>query len=73
MGDNRTNSADGRYWGFVPRANIVGRPLFVFWSFSTPENEIDKTALSEKASFTVHEIVHFFDESRWRRTFHVVE
>jgi signal peptidase I len=73
MGDNRTNSADGRYWGFVPRANIVGRPLFVFWSFSTPENEIDKTALSEKASFTMHEIVHFFDESRWRRTFHVVE
>jgi signal peptidase I len=72
MGDNRTNSTDGRYWGFVPRANIVGRPLFVYWSFPTPEN-VDKTALSEKASFTVHEIVHFFDETRWRRTFHVIE
>jgi signal peptidase I len=73
MGDNRTNSRDGRFWGFVPRANIVGRPLFVYWSFPMPEDEIEKTALSEKASFTVHEIVHFFDESRWRRTFHVVE
>lgn len=73
MGDNRTNSADGRYWGFVPRANIVGRPTFVYWSFPTPEDEIDKTKLSEKASFTMHEIVHFFDETRWRRTFHVVE
>jgi signal peptidase I len=73
MGDNRTNSLDGRYRGFVPRPNIIGRPLFVYWSFPTPEDEINKTSLLEKASFTVHEIVHFFDETRWRRTFHSVE
>ncbi|HEX3968733.1 MAG TPA: signal peptidase I [Edaphobacter sp.] len=73
MGDNRTNSLDGRYWGFVPRANIVGRPMFVYWSFPKPENESGKTKLSDEASFTLHEIVHFFDETRWRRTFHVVE
>jgi signal peptidase I len=72
MGDNRINSIDGRYWGFVPRANIVGRPLFVYWSFPMPE-EIGKTAFSEQASFAMHEIFHFFDETRWRRTFHVVE
>ena len=35
MGDNRTKSLDGRYWGFVPRENIVGRPMFVYWSFQT--------------------------------------
>jgi signal peptidase I len=34
LGDNSSVSADGRYWGFVPRANIVGKPLFVFWPFS---------------------------------------
>jgi signal peptidase I len=73
MGDNRANSRDGRYWGFVPRGNIVGRPLFVYWSFPTPEDEIYKTKLSEKASFALHEAVHFFDETRWRRTFHKVE
>ncbi len=32
MGDNREDSLDSRYWGFVPRANIVGRPLLIYWS-----------------------------------------
>ena len=33
MGDHRTQSADGRFWGFVPRENIMGRPLFNYWSY----------------------------------------
>jgi signal peptidase I len=33
LGDNRDDSIDSRYWGFVPRANVVGRPLFVYWSY----------------------------------------
>ena len=35
MGDNRYNSKDSRYWGFVPRANLRGRPLFVYYSYDT--------------------------------------
>lgn len=32
LGDNRANSADSRYWGFVPVENVTARPLFVYWS-----------------------------------------
>lgn len=71
MGDNRTESLDGRYWGFVPRQNIVGRPLFVYWSFETPADQINKTSLGDRLSFMGHILVHFFDETRWRRTFHI--
>jgi len=72
MGDNRTESLDGRYWGFVPRQNIVGRPLFVYWSFETPADQMYKTSMGERLSFMGHILVHFFDETRWRRTFHII-
>ena len=45
MGENRHNSLDSRFWGFVPRQNIIGRPLFNYWSFKTPESVYDKTGL----------------------------
>lgn len=35
MGDNRDNSLDSRYWGFVPRRNVIGSPLFVYWSWNS--------------------------------------
>jgi signal peptidase I len=72
MGDNRTVSLDSRYWGFVPRENIVGRPLFVYWSFITPSDQINKQSASERISFIGHMILHFFDQTRWSRTLHVV-
>jgi signal peptidase I len=72
MGDNRTESLDGRYWGFVPRENIVGRPMFVYWSFETPVDQINKTSLIDRVSFMGHILLHLFDQTRWSRTFHVV-
>jgi signal peptidase I len=69
MGDNRTNSLDSRYWGFVPRASLVGRPLFVYWSFPTPDN-LDQAPLADQAAFALHQLTHFFTETRWRRTLH---
>jgi len=72
MGDNRVVSLDSRYWGFVPRANIVGRPLFVYWSFETPESQEYRTSLSDRVEWILHETIHFFDQTRWSRTFHRV-
>jgi len=72
MGDNRTNSLDGRYWGLVPRKNLIGRPLFVYWSIKTPEEQENKTGLADQAAFFVHQVIHFVPDTRWRRTFHPI-
>jgi signal peptidase I len=73
MGDNRDVSLDSRYWGFIPKENVIGRPMFVYWSFNTPPDQYRHTDFSERISFLVHVIVHFFDETRWRRTFRIVQ
>ncbi len=73
MGDNRDNSLDSRYWGFVPRENIVGRPLLVYWSINMPESSDEHPPLADQASSTMHEALHFFDETRWSRTLHRIE
>ncbi len=72
MGDNRTGSLDSRFWGFVPRENIMGRPMFVYWSFITPADQQNKTGASNTVSWIVHELTHFVSDTRWSRTFHVV-
>jgi signal peptidase I len=73
LGDNRTNSIDSRFWGFVPRQNILGRPLFVYWSIAIPESGAEDVPLQEQAGSTFHEFIHFFDETRWSRTLHRIQ
>jgi len=72
MGDNRTESLDGRYWGFVPCENIVGRPMFVYWSFETPADQINKQSIGERIAFMGHIVLHMFTETRWSRTLHLI-
>lgn len=72
MGDNRDLSYDSRYWGFIPKANVIGRPMFIYWSFKTPEHQYEKQELGDRLSFLGHIVIHFFDQTRWSRTFQAV-
>jgi len=72
MGDHRHNSLDSRFWGFVPRENIVGRPLFNYWSFKTPENQYEQAGIANTVSWMGHVALHIFTDTRWTRTLHLV-
>lgn len=73
MGDNRPVSLDSRYWGFVPRANIVGRPLFVYWSFISNESDYGQTSIAARIESLGRVVLHFFSRTRWERTLHLVK
>jgi signal peptidase I len=72
MGDHRGVSLDSRYWGFIPKGNIIGRPMFIYWSFETPDDQYRKTAWGDRILFLGKVVLHFFDETRWKRTLQFV-
>jgi len=72
LGDNREQSWDSRFWGFVPRGLITGRPLLIYWSFETPRDEYTRTSLADRVSQVFDLIIHFISKTRWRRTFMIV-
>ena len=65
MGDNRDNSSDSRYWGFVPRDNIVGTPLVIYWSFEAPTEDLTNPNIG--VDHVVDVVTHFFTKTRWKR------
>jgi signal peptidase I len=67
MGDNRDNSADSRFWGFVPRENIIGKPIIIFWSYDAPTEHIADGNIN--ADHVIDLAQHFFTKTRWTRTF----
>jgi signal peptidase I len=73
MGDNRDVSYDSRYWGFIPRSNVIGRPMFIYWSFITPPDQYQMSSWGDRLGFVAHIVIHIFDETRWSRTLRIVK
>jgi len=73
LGDNRDDSQDSRYWGFVPRENVVGRPLLIYWSMRNFDQEVPASAnAGDKLVHFAYAATHLLQITRWDRTFRLV-
>ena len=72
MGDNRDNSQDSRYWGFLPRGYIKGKALMIYWSFDSERVEPADSGLGASLKRLASVITHFFTRTRWERLFHQI-
>src|SRR5437870_2974639 len=68
LGDNRDNSRDSRFWGFLPRDQVKGRALLVYWSYEASREEYHRTGYLDWVRVTLTA----FGRTRWRRFFHLI-
>jgi signal peptidase I len=68
LGDNRNNSSDGRYWGFLPVDQVKGRALMVYWSYEATKEEYNRRGLWNWLLDTLSA----FGRTRWERFFHLI-
>jgi signal peptidase I len=74
MGDNRDDSSDSRYWGFVPQESVIGRPLLIYWSLRRVDADMPSSpTVGDKLFHFAYAVVHIFQITRWDRTFRLVK
>jgi signal peptidase I len=72
MGDNRDNSQDSRFWGYVPRDHIIGKALAIYWSYETPRDEYLQTRIADRLKQFLDVFLNFFTKTRWERTLKII-
>ena len=72
MGDNRDNSQDSRYWGFLPRDYVKGKALVIYWSYQAEREDYVEDGAGATLKGLVSVFAHFFTRTRWDRMFHQI-
>jgi signal peptidase I len=68
LGDNRDNSRDSRFWGFLPMDQVKGRALLVYWSYEASREEYRRTGVVD----WIRDTLSAFGKTRWSRFFHII-
>jgi signal peptidase I len=72
MGDNRDRSWDSRYWGFVDRRAIMGRPIMVYWSVDATSQDYADRGFLGSLRAVGQNLLHLPSRTRWHRMMHEV-
>jgi len=72
MGDNRDNSQDSRYWGFLPRDYVKGKALVIYWSYEAEREDYQEEGAGATLRGLASVFIHFFTRTRWERMFHQI-
>ena len=72
MGDNRDNSQDSRYWGFLPKELIKGKAVVIYWSYESGREDYQDTGAGATLRGLGSTFVHFFTRTRWDRMLHQI-
>jgi signal peptidase I len=68
MGDNRDDSLDSRYWGFVPLSYVKGRPWMIYFSYEAERDAYQKTSLRDR----LNKLIRFIPKARWKRMLNII-